>query len=65
MHSNNDYKIVPRTERTTDEKITNLRAYLAANVQVATTDNELAKAAQFQEYLDLFELLVAQSRDRV
>lgn len=65
MPDNNDYKIVPRTERTTDEKITNLRVYLAANVQVATTDNELAKAAQFQEHLDLFELLVAQSRDRV
>lgn len=60
-----DYKIVPVTKRSTQEKITNLRGYLAANVQVAVTDKELAKAALFQEHLDLFELLVEQSRDRV
>lgn len=60
-----DYKIVPITQRTTDEKITNLKQYLAANIAVAREDNELAMAAQFQEHLDLVEVLVEHSRDRI
>lgn len=58
----NDYKIVPATKRTTDEKIRNLREYLAANLDVAKADGELAKAALFQEHLDLVELLVEKSQ---
>lgn len=60
-----DFKIVPATQRTTEEKIRNLREYLSANIAVARVDNKLAKVALFQEHLDLVELLVANSRDRL
>lgn len=60
-----NYKIVPAVERSIDEKIHDLREYLAANVGVSMTDNEFEKAAQFQQHLDLLELLVDKSRDRI
>lgn len=60
-----DFKIVPVTQRTTEEKIYNLKEYLSANIAVARAENNLAKVALFQEHLDLVELLVANSRDRI
>lgn len=60
-----DFKIVPATQRTTEEKVRNLKEYLSANIAVARVDNKLAKVALFQEHLDLVELLVANSRDRI
>lgn len=59
------YKVVPITATTNAEKIADLRTYLASSVEVNLVDNNLEKAAAFQEHLDIFELLVEQSRDRV
>lgn len=59
------YKIVPDIEKSTEQKIRDLREFLAANIAVHISDNELAKAAIFQQHLDLVELLVTHSRDRI
>lgn len=59
------YKVVPIVDKTNDEKIRELRAYLASSVEVNIHDGNLEKAAAFQEHLDIFELLVFESRDRV
>lgn len=59
------YKVVPIIDKTNDEKIRELRTYLAAGVDVNIADNNLEKAAAFQEHLDIFELLVANAADRL
>jgi hypothetical protein len=59
------YKIVLAQAKPTQEKIAELRGFLAANIDVAIADNDLQKAATFQQHLDLFEELVATSRDRI
>ncbi|HLR92933.1 MAG TPA: hypothetical protein VK053_00265 [Jiangellaceae bacterium] len=63
MAGSDNYKIVPIAERITQQKIDNLRQYLAANVAVHLSDHELAKAARYQEHLELLDLLVEHSRD--
>lgn len=62
-----NYKIVPLDvdEKTTQQKITELRTYLGANVAIRIEDGELDKAALFQQHLDLLELLVEHSCDRI
>ncbi|WP_434598269.1 hypothetical protein [Streptomyces sp. A5-4] len=60
-----NFKLVSAGERTNAEKIADLRTFLAANVAVRTADGELEKAALFQQHLDIFELMVARSQDRI
>ncbi|MFI9629214.1 hypothetical protein [Streptomyces sp. NPDC052042] len=63
--TNRTYKIVPVEAKPTETKIRELREFLAANVDVAIVDNDPQKAAVFQQHLDLVELLVEHSRDRI
>lgn len=60
----NDYKIVPLTQRTPEEKIYNLREFLTANLGVAKIDEDWSKVAMFQECLDTVDRLVELSHDR-
>ena len=56
------YKVVPAVERDQDEIVQALREHLASNINVGITDNDLERAAVFQEYLDTVDRLVEQSR---
>lgn len=59
-----DYKIVPLTKRSPQEKIHHLREFLAANLAVAKIDEDWSKVATFQEFLDTADRLVELSHDR-
>lgn len=59
------FKIVTIEPQPVGKQIARLKTYLAANVGVAIEDNELAKAAEFQEYLDVLDLLVDRCRGQL
>lgn len=60
-----NYKIVPAVDLPPAQKIADLSKYLAASLHLALEDKEFEKAAMFQQHVDIFNLLIEQSRDRI
>lgn len=51
------YKIVPVDVKPMTKRISELRTFLAANIDVAITDNEFEKASINQQHLDTVQEL--------
>ena len=61
------YKIVPDDvdSKSMSQKTQELRTFLAANIDVATNNQDLEAAAVYQQHLDTLDVLIENSRDRV
>lgn len=61
------YKIVPDDvdSKSMSQKTQELRTMLAANIAVATNNQDLEAAAVYQQHLDTLDVLIENSRDRV
>lgn len=65
MTTTRNYKIVPIETKDNDTKIKELRAFLTERIESSIRAEYYEGAAEAQQHLDLVDLLVENSRDRI